>query len=98
MLAAEAILGSIIGAIAGVAKVRRSEQRRAPGRGAIGQTVTRGARVRVPAESLITFRLDRTLTVGGPDDGVDRNGQHYHQYNDRRNYRSRQSDNNNSQN
>jgi hypothetical protein len=98
-----AILGSIIGAIAGGGKGAAIGAATGAGAGAVGQTVTRGGEVRVPAESLITFRLDRALTVGGPDDGFDRNGQHYHQYNDRqyndrRNYRSRQNDNSNRQN
>ena len=36
--------------------------------------------VRVPAESLVTFRLGRSLEVGVPDEGYSRNGRHYHRY------------------
>jgi hypothetical protein len=34
--------------------------------------------VQVPAESLLTLRLDRPPVGGGPDKGFDRNGHHYH--------------------
>ena len=73
-----AVLGSIIGAIAGGGKGAAIGALAGGGAGAVGQTVTRGHSVNVPAESLITFRLDQSLRVGGPDRGVDRNGQHYH--------------------
>jgi len=75
-----AILGSIIGAIAGGGKGAAIGAAAGAGAGAVGQTVTRGGNVRLPAESLITFRLDRALRVGGADDGYDRNGHHYHRY------------------
>jgi hypothetical protein len=48
------------------------------GAGAAGQTVTKGGKVQVPAESLLTFRLDRPLTLEGADTGYDRSGQHSH--------------------
>ena len=67
-----AVIGSIIGAIAGGAA------------GAGAQTITRGRDIHVPAESLLTFRLDRPLELGSGlnsrDNGYDRNGQHYHRY------------------
>ncbi len=44
--------------------------------------MTRGSSVRVPAESLLTFRLDRPLVVATGEDSRDRgyyrNGYHYH--------------------
>jgi hypothetical protein len=73
-----AIVGSIIGAIAGGGKGAAIGALAGGGAGAIGQTVTRGRQVSVPAESLLTFRLDRPLRLGGPDRGRDRDGAHYH--------------------
>jgi hypothetical protein len=40
--------------------------------------VTRGRTVDVPAESLLTFRLDVPLRAGVADNGYARNGVHYH--------------------
>lgn len=98
-----AVIGSIIGAIAGGGKGAAIGAATGAGAGAVGQTVTRGGEVRVPSESLLTFRLDRSLSIGGPDIGYNRDGYHYHRYdnNDRynngnddqyRNSRSRYSD------
>lgn len=68
-----AVVGSIIGAIAGGGKGAAIGAATGAGAGALGQTVTRGSRVRVPAESLLTFRLDRGLRVGGNGNNFDRN-------------------------
>jgi hypothetical protein len=73
-----ALIGSIIGAIAGGGKGAAIGAATGAGAGAIGQTVTRGGSVRLPAESLLTFRLDRPLIVGAADDGFTRDGRHYH--------------------
>jgi len=78
-----AAIGSIIGAIAGGGKGAAIGAIAGGGAGAVGQTVTRGRKVNVPAESLLTFRLDQSLRVGGPDRGRDRNGAHYHDNNNR---------------
>jgi hypothetical protein len=75
-----AVIGSIIGAIAGGGKGAAIGAAAGAGAGAAGQTVTRGGSVRLPAESLITFQLDRDLHVGGRDEGYDRDGNHYHRY------------------
>lgn len=83
-----AVLGSIIGAIAGGGKGAALGAAAGAGAGAVGQTVTRGGTIRVPSETLITFRLDRSLSIGPADDGYEREGRHYHRYDrDRRNYR-----------
>jgi hypothetical protein len=74
-----ALAGTIIGAIAGGGKGAAIGAIAGAGAGAAGQTITKGGSVRVPAETLVTFRLDRPLTIGGRDTGIDRNGQHYHQ-------------------
>jgi hypothetical protein len=79
-----ALIGSIIGAIAGGGKGAAIGAATGAGAGAVGQTVTRGGSVRLPAESLLTFRLDRPLRVGSADDGYSRDGRHYHRYDDSR--------------
>src|SRR4051794_736772 len=86
-----AIIGSIIGAIAGGGKGAAIGAATGAGAGAVGQTVTKGSSVRVPSESLLTFRLDRPLTIGGPDTGYNRDGNHYHRYdNNGQNYQNDQ--------
>lgn len=75
-----AVIGSIIGAIAGGGKGAAIGAATGAGAGAVGQTVTRGGNVRVPAESLITFRLDRPLGISAADTGYMQNGRHYHRY------------------
>ena len=75
-----AVLGSIIGAIAGGGKGAAIGAAAGAAAGAGAQTLTRGRLVRVPAESLLTFRMERPLEVGVPDTGVTRDGRHYHDY------------------
>ena len=75
-----ALLGTIIGAIAGGGKGAAIGAAAGAGAGAVGQTVTRGGRVQLPAESVLTFRLDRPLIVDVADDGYTRDGRHYHRY------------------
>jgi len=79
-----AVIGGIIGAIAGGGKGAAIGAATGAGAGAVGQTVTRGGSVRLPAESVVTFRLDRDLVVGGPDNGYTRDGRHYHRYDEDR--------------
>ena len=50
--------------------------------GAITGAEPRGRAVRVPRDSVVTFRLDRPLEMGVPDRGVDRDGVHYHDSHD----------------
>src|SRR5579884_1900468 len=73
-----AIIGSIIGAIAGGGKGAAIGAATGAGAGAVTQTETRGRRVYVPAESMITFQLDRPLHVDIRDTGYERGGYHYH--------------------
>lgn len=75
-----AVVGAIIGAIAGGGKGAAIGAAAGGATGAGAETVTRGSRVRVPAESLLTFRLDRELRVRpGADNGFERDGRHYHE-------------------
>lgn len=54
--------------------------------GAINGGQGRGRAVRIPRDSVVSFRLDRPLEMGVADGGVMRDGYHYHDYyhNDRR--------------
>ena len=51
--------------------------------GAIDGGQARGRAVRVPRDSVVTFRLDRPLDMGVVDRGVTRDGNHYHDWYDR---------------
>ncbi|MBL8213301.1 MAG: hypothetical protein JNK87_21465 [Bryobacterales bacterium] len=75
-----AAIGAIIGAIAGGGKGAAIGAATGAGAGAVGQSVTRGGKVRLPAESVVTFRLDRAMRIGTADSGFTRNGNHYHRY------------------
>jgi hypothetical protein len=55
--------------------------------GAISGGQVRGRAVRVPRDSVVTFRLERPLEIGVADRGYDRDGDHYH--NDDRDRRDR---------
>lgn len=48
--------------------------------GAISGGEVRGRAVRVPRDTVVTFRLQQPLTMGIADRGVERNGYHYHDY------------------
>lgn len=76
-----AVIGSIIGAIAGGGKGAAIGAIAGGAAGAGAQTITRGRDIHVPAESLLTFRLDRPLMLShAGDNGYSRNGLHYHRY------------------
>jgi hypothetical protein len=48
--------------------------------GAINGGQVRGRAVRIPRDTLLTFRLERPLDMGVSDRGVERDGRHYHDY------------------
>jgi len=48
--------------------------------GAVTGGEARGRAVRIPRDSVVTFRLQRPLDIGVEDRGVDRDGRHYHDY------------------
>ena len=75
-----ALLGAVIGAVAGGGKGAAIGAATGAAAGAGAQIVTQGRNVRVPAESLLTFRLAQNLNVGVDDTGYSRNGRHYHRY------------------
>jgi hypothetical protein len=52
--------------------------------GAIQGGEVRGRAVRIPRDSVLTFRISRPLIMGVADRGVDRDGRHYHDWYDNR--------------
>lgn len=77
-----AILGTIIGAIAGGGKGAAIGAAAGAGAGAGTQMLTRGRSLSIPAETVLSFRLDRNLAIN-QDRGYDKRGKHYHRNNDR---------------
>jgi hypothetical protein len=73
-----ALLGTIIGAIAGGGKGAAIGAAAGAGAGVGGQLLTRGRRVWVPAESIVTFYLNQPLSLGIADNGYRRGRDHYH--------------------
>jgi hypothetical protein len=58
-----AALGAVIGAIAGGGKGAAIGAGAGAGAGALTQTLTKGGSIKVPAESVLTFELDKPLRV-----------------------------------
>lgn len=58
-----AALGAIIGAIAGHGKGAAIGAGAGAGAGALTQILTKGGSIKVPVESVLTFKLDKTLRV-----------------------------------
>jgi hypothetical protein len=73
-----AVLGTIIGAIAGGGKGAAIGAAAGAAAGAGAKVLTHGHEIVVPAESVLTFRLQRALDVGVPDQGFERDQHHYH--------------------
>ncbi|MDQ6675747.1 MAG: hypothetical protein M3Z09_00455 [Acidobacteriota bacterium] len=73
-----AVLGTLLGAIAGGGRGAAIGAAAGAGAGAGTQVLTRGRRVDVPSESVLTFRLERPLSISERDLGHDRDGRHYH--------------------
>jgi hypothetical protein len=55
--------GAVIGAIAGGGKGAAIGAGAGAGAGALGQILTKGGSIKVPAESVLTFTLDKSLRV-----------------------------------
>ena len=79
-----AILGTIVGAIAGGGKGAAIGAAAGAAAGAGAGILTHGREVRVPSETLLTFRLQRGLDMGVVDQGFDRDQHHYHRYQEER--------------
>jgi len=74
-----ALIGAVIGAITGGGKGAGIGAGVGAAAGAGTQVLTRGRSVHVPAEALLTFRLQQPLRVGAVDRSVMRNGVRYRQ-------------------
>jgi hypothetical protein len=72
-----ALFGTILGAVAGGGKGAGIGALAGGAAGAIGQTATRGSKVHVPAETVLTFQLEQPLNLA-PDKGYTKGGRHYH--------------------
>jgi hypothetical protein len=72
-----ALLGTIVGAIAGGGKGAAIGAVSGAAAGAGAEMATRGRVVRVPAESILTFRLDHHLRLGPRDDFYQHDGGYY---------------------
>jgi hypothetical protein len=72
-----ALLGTILGAIAGGGKGAAIGALAGGAAGAGVQTLTRGRSINIPAESVLTFRLDRSMSIY-QDQGYQRGKRHYH--------------------
>jgi hypothetical protein len=75
-----ALLGTVIGAIVGGGKGAAVGAAAGAAVGAGAQILTHGRRVNVPAEALLTYRLQSGLDLGVKDTGYDRDGRHYHYF------------------
>jgi hypothetical protein len=78
-----AVLGTLLGAVAGGGKGAAIGALAGGAAGAGTQLATRGRSLNVPAESVMTFRLEQPLEINVRDTGHDRNGKHYHENWDR---------------
>lgn len=79
-----ALLGTLLGAIAGGGKGAAIGALAGGAAGAGAQTITRGNALHIPAEAILSFRLENPLNVY-PDPGYDRDGRHFHRFDDQNN-------------
>jgi DUF3011 family protein len=73
-----ALLGTILGAVVGGGKGAAIGAAAGAAAGAGGELLTSGNVVKVPGNSLLTFRLEQPLDIGVTDNGFSRDGYHYH--------------------
>ena len=75
-----ALLGAILGAVIGGGDGAAAGAAAGAAVGAGAQILTKGRRVNVPAESLLSYRLQSDMNLDIRDSGYDRDGNHYHKY------------------
>lgn len=75
-----ALLGAILGAVIGGGDGAAAGAAAGAAVGAGAQILTKGRRVSVPAEALLSYRLQSDMNVDVRDSGFDRDGYHYHTY------------------
>lgn len=75
-----AVLGAILGAVIGGGDGAAAGAAAGAAVGAGAQILTKGRRVNVPAEALLSYRLQSDMFLDVQDSGYDRDGRHYHKY------------------
>jgi hypothetical protein len=75
-----AVLGALLGAVIGGGDGAAAGAAAGAAVGAGAQILTKGRRVNVPAETLLSYRLQSALDLDVKDPGYDRDGYHYHRY------------------
>ena len=75
-----ALLGAILGAVIGGGDGAAAGAAAGAAVGAGAQILTKGRRVNVPAETLLSYRLRSDINLDVRDTGSDRDGRHYHSY------------------
>jgi hypothetical protein len=75
-----ALLGAILGAAIGGGDGAAAGAAAGAAVGAGAQILTKGRRVNVPAETLLSYRLQSDMFLDVTDSGYDRDGRHYHRY------------------
>jgi hypothetical protein len=75
-----ALLGAILGAAIGGGDGAAAGAAAGAAVGAGAQILTKGRRVNVPAETLLSYRLQSDINLDVRDSGYDRDGNHYHTY------------------
>jgi hypothetical protein len=75
-----AVLGAILGAVIGGGDGAAAGAAAGAAVGAGAQILTKGRRVNVPAETLLSYRLQSDMFLDIKDSGFDREGHHYHTY------------------
>lgn len=75
-----AVLGAILGAVIGGGDGAAAGAAAGAAVGAGAQILTKGRRVNVPAEALLSYRLQSDMFLDVQDSGYDREGHHYHRY------------------
>lgn len=75
-----ALLGAILGGVIGGGDGAAAGAAAGAAVGAGAQILTKGRRVNVPAEALISYRLQSDMFLDVQDSGFDRDGRHYHKY------------------
>jgi hypothetical protein len=75
-----AVLGAILGAVIGGGDGAAAGAAAGAAVGAGAQILTKGRRVNVPAEALLSYRLQSDMLLDVQDSGFDREGRHYHTY------------------
>src|SRR5205085_8546591 len=77
-----ALFGTIVGAIAGGGKGAAIGALAGGAAGGGAQVLTKGRAINIPAETVLTFRLEQPLQIATgrytQDNGYDREGYHYH--------------------